>query len=230
MSAKIQNNTILEINTRPIWRYPANHSTNPGEIITDDSIYRAGGINPESNTAGWFEISDENKPSFNSVTEKPPQPKPQSEWEIKSDRVVRTWNAPVAKTVDERKSQLSSQAQDQYNTVLRNGFDDGTGRVWPATKDARDRILDLTQHIQEFRAGTMANELPGSQAKTTVRLQDTLGNPVNADSNKIIELADKGSNFKEDAQDRLEQLIGQIRAALSHADLNQIDITTGWPT
>ena len=101
MSAKVQNNTILETGRRPEWRYPLDHATNPGEIITDDSIYRAGGIDPESDAAGWYTISDENKPSFDPATEHPPQPKPQSEWEIKSDRVVRTWNAPVALTQDE---------------------------------------------------------------------------------------------------------------------------------
>ena len=166
-------------------------------------------------------------------------PGPSSEWEERAgiQHTVNTTDETVTETieyalveVDQRQVTMQQQAEGQYNTVLRNGFDDGTGTVWPATKDARDRILDLTQHIQEFRAGTMTNELPGSQGKTTVRLQDTSGNLVNADSNKIIELADKGSNFKEDVQDRLEQLIGQIMAASSHSDLDDINITTGWPT
>mgnify|MGYP006429041095 CR=1 FL=1 len=228
MSVKVQNNTILKTGRRPEWRYPSDHATNPGEVITNDSIYRAGGIDPEPDAAGWYTISDENKPSYDSATEKPPQPKAISEWEIKSDRVVRTWDAPETKTVAERQNQLSSQAESQYNTVLRNGFDDGTGTVWPATNDARSRILDLTQHIQEFRAGTMSTELP--KGKTTIRLQDVTGAMHDADASKIIELADKGSDFKEDAQDRLEQLIGQIQAAASHADLDAISIDTGWPS
>ena len=227
MHAKVQDNTILETGRRPEWRYPQDHATNPGEIITDDTIYRAGGIDPEPDAAGWFEVSDEDKPTYNLATEHPPQPKPQSEWQIKLDRVVRMWNAPESKTVAERQNQLSSQAESQYNTVLRNGFDDGTGTIWPATNDARSRILDLTQRIQEFRAGTMSTELP--KGKTTIRLQNVAGAMHDADASKIIELADKGSDFKEDANDQLEKLIGQIQAATSHADLDAVDVASGWP-
>ena len=166
-------------------------------------------------------------------------PGPSSQWHVESGRThtVNSTDETVFETVEytlvaleNRQSTMQNQARQHYQSALETGFTDSNGITWPATKDARDRILDLTQHIQEFRAGTMTNELPGSQGKTTVRLQDTSGNLVNADSSKIIELADKGSNFKEDAQDRLEKLISQIRLAESHSDLDAIDVTIGWPS
>mgnify|MGYP006427108607 CR=1 FL=1 len=228
MYAKIQDTTILETGRRPEWRYPADHDTNPGEIITDDSIYRAGGIDPEPDAPGWHEVSDENKPSHDPATEKSPQPKPQSEWQIKSDRVVRTWNAPIAKTVAERQNQLSSQAQSQFNATLQQGFTDSDGVRWQAISVARDKILDLTQRIQEFRAGNVTSALP--QSKTSVKLTDATGAPQDVGETKILQLAELGSDFKDAAEDRLEQLIGQIMAAQSQGDLDVIDVTTGWPT
>ena len=228
INAKVQNNTILVTGRRPEWRYPANHPNHPGEIITDDSIYRAGGISPEPNTAGWFEISDENKPTFDPVKEKPPRSKPETDWVIETDRVVRTWNAPEPKTIDERKNQLQAQAREQYNTILENGFTDSNGVTWQAIDAARDKILDLTQRIQEFREGNVASALP--QNKTTIKLRDAAGAPQDVDATKILQLAEQGSDFKDAAEDRLEQLIGQIQAATSHGELDAINIDTGWPS
>ena len=227
MHVKVQSTTILETGRRPEWRYPQDHDTYPGESITDDAIYRAGGIHPSPDAAGWYEVSDENKPSHDPATEKPPKPKPQSKWVIKSDRVVRTWNAPEAKTVDERKNYLSSQAQGQFNAAIRNGFTDSDGVTWSAAGDARQRVMDLTQRIQEYRAGKMASALPNG--KSTVKLRDVNNQPHDADPDKIVALAEQGSDFVDQAEDRLGELIASIEAATSHSDLDNVNVTAGWP-
>ena len=228
MSVKVQNGKIVEQGPRPQWSYPTNHPDFPGELITDDAVYRAGGLDSSSDTAGWFEVVDENKPTHDPVAENPPKPKPQSDWLIEPDRVVRTWNAPEPKPVQQRKAELREEAEDKHEAVLREGFADSDGVRWQATLAAQSIVLNLTQRIQEYRAGTMSTELPKGKAKA--RLRDAAGQIVEATPAKVIALAEQGDDFKEDADDRYEELVGQIMAAASHDDLNAVDVTTGWPS
>ena len=119
------------------------------------------------------------------------------------------------------------EAEIQYAQTLETGFTDANGTRWQAIDAARDKILDLTQRIQEFRAGNVASALP--QGKTTIKLTDATAAPRDVTETKILQLAELGSDFKDAAEDRLEQLIGQIQAAASQADLDAIDATSGWP-
>lgn len=125
------------------------------------------------------------------------------------------------------KQKKRSEATEQFQATLERGFTDSNGITWQATQAARDIVLDLTQRIQEYRAGTMSSPLPKGKAKA--RLRDAAGQPQEATPDEILAIAELGSDLKEDAQDRLEELVGQIMAATSHADLNAIDVTTGWP-
>ena len=228
MHVKIYNSKIIDKGPRPKWRYPSNHPDYPGELVTNDAVYRAGGIDPALDAAGWFEVVDDGKPTHDPVTERPPKPKPQEQWTIETDRVIRTWYAPEPKPVSDRQTEMTRQAEQQYQEALRTGFTDADGIAWQATQAARDVVLDLTQRIQEFRAGTMSTELPKGKAKA--KLKDAAGNPVEVTPTKVIALAEQGSDFKEDAQDHFEALVGQIMAATSHADLDAIDVTAGWPS
>ena len=130
--------------------------------------------------------------------------------------------------VSERQSTMQGQAQQQFQETLETGFTDANGVRWQANKAARDKILDLTQRIQEFRAGNVASALP--QSKTSVKLTDATGAIQDVGETKILQLAELGSDFKDAAEDRLEQLISQIRLAKSQDDLDDINVTTGWPT
>jgi len=131
------------------------------------------------------------------------------------------------RTLDERRDALKAQALDQYHATLRDGFDDGSGTMWTATPDARNRILDLTQRIQEYRAGKASSELPNG--KSTVRLRDANDNPHSLTPGDILDLAERGDDFIDAARDRLDGLYGDIAAATSHANLDAIDVTAGWP-
>jgi len=131
------------------------------------------------------------------------------------------------KTVDQRKDELRAQAAEQYQDTLDTGFTDANGITWQATQAARDRVLNLTQRIQEYRAGKMSTALP--KGKDKARLFDADGNPQYATPDEIIALAEQGGDFKEDAADRLEQLLGEIAAATSHDELDAIDTSAGWP-
>ena len=121
-----------------------------------------------------------------------------------------------------------NEVEAQYAQTLETGFTDADGTRWQANKAARDKILDLTQRIQEHRAGNVASALP--QSKTSVKLTDATGAIQDVSETKILQLAELGSDFKDAAEDRLEQLISQIRTAQSHSDLDNINVTTGWPT
>jgi len=131
------------------------------------------------------------------------------------------------RTLDERKDEMRGQAREQFQGALASGFDDGSGTVWAATEDARARVLDLTQRIQEHRAGKAASALPNG--KSTVKLRDAGNTPHDVGPDKIVALAEQGSDFKDKAEDRLEELLASIDAATSHADLDAIDVTAGWP-
>ena len=130
--------------------------------------------------------------------------------------------------LEKRRSEMKSNAEQQYAQSLATGFNDSDGIQWQAIPAARDKILDLTQRIQEFRAGNVASALP--QGKTTVKLTDATGSPQDVDETKILQLAELGSDHMDAAEDRLEELIAQIMAAQSQGDLDVIDVTTGWPT
>ena len=97
------------------------------------------------------------------------------------------------RTLDQRKDDLHAQAMAQYHETLASGFDDGTGTMWAATGDARDRVLDLTQRIQEYRAGKAASPLPNG--KSTVRLRDANNQPHEKGPDEIVMLAEQGSDF-----------------------------------
>jgi len=133
------------------------------------------------------------------------------EWDLKKDR-----------TVEQRKAYLREQVPGQYDATLRNGFDDGSGVVWSATSDARDRILELTQRIQEYRAGKVATELPNG--KSTVRLFDVDGVARDVGADKIVALTEQGDDFKDNARERRDELYASIAAAASHGDLDAISI------
>jgi len=126
------------------------------------------------------------------------------------------------------KEAKQQEARKQYQAVLERGFTDANGVTWQATQDARDRVLDLTQRIQEYRAGKVSSALPNG--KTSVKLTDASGARHDADANQIVSIAEQGSDFKDTAEDRLEELLGQIEAATSHSDLDAIDVTSGWPS
>ena len=130
-------------------------------------------------------------------------------------------------TLDQKKDELRARAIQKHKRTLELGFDDGNGAVWPATGGPRDRILDLTQRIQEFRAGNMASALPNG--KSTVKLRDVNNQPHDADPDKIVALAEQGSDFVDQVEDRLEELIASIEAATSHSDLDNVNVMAGWP-
>ena len=164
-------------------------------------------------------------------------PGPSSEWEERAgiQHTVNTTDETVIETVeyalvevDQRQVTMQQQAKQQYQSTLETGFTDGNGITWQATDDARNRILDLTQRIQEFRAGKMSSALPNG--KSVAKLRDASGVIQSMTPDQIIAIAEQGSDFKDTAEDQLETLIGQIQAATSHNELNQIDLTTGWPS
>jgi hypothetical protein len=132
------------------------------------------------------------------------------------------------KTVDQRKDGLRARALETYGQTLAQGFADSDGTRWAATAQGRDRVLELTQRIQEHRAGKMANALPNG--KSTVKLRDVDGTPHELTPDDVVKLAELGSDFKDKAEDRLEELSAQINAATTHADLDAIDVTAGWPS
>ena len=129
--------------------------------------------------------------------------------------------------LDQRKSSMYRDVRKRFQDTLAAGFDDGNGLRWAATDDARSRVLDLTQRIQEFRAGNVSSPLPNG--KSTMKLRDASNQPHDVDPNIIISLAEQGSDFKDSAEDRLEDLLVTIAAAVSHDDLDAIDVTNGWP-
>ena len=130
--------------------------------------------------------------------------------------------------IEKRRERKRREAEAQYAQTLEAGFTDADGLQWQANKAARDKILDLTQRIQEFRAGNVASALP--QSKTSVKLTDATGAIQDVDEAKILQLAELGSDFMDKAEDRLEELIAQIQSAQSQDELDSVDVTSGWPT
>ncbi|MFB6215001.1 MAG: hypothetical protein ABEI54_03940, partial [Candidatus Bipolaricaulia bacterium] len=158
MYAKVSADKIIETGNRPNWYYPKDHDTYPGDLITDDSIYRKGGLTEGS--AGWFLVSDEEKPNYNPETENPPEPKPKNQWRIESDRVVRTWSAPEAKSLSNRKDYLLARADDKYLDSLSRGFAYDNGIFRADIPERRQRLQELVAQINAYRNGDAANKLP----------------------------------------------------------------------
>lgn len=126
-----------------------------------------------------------------------------------------------------RKERARAQARGAFSDALASGFTDDNGIKWTATDDARARVLDLTQRIQEHRENKVASPLPNG--KVTVKLRDASNTVHDVSPDQIVRLAELGSDFKDKAEDRLEDLFGAIAAARSHDDLDAVDITAGWP-
>lgn len=126
-----------------------------------------------------------------------------------------------------RKREMRLAARRHSDRVLSEGFKDSDGIRWPATDRARKRVLELTQRIQEHRDGQIDTPLP--KGKDKARLWDADGGTRKVEPDKLVELAELGSDFKEDAEDRLEELLESIEAAESHDDLDAIDVESGWP-
>lgn len=134
MYAKIVNNEIIKLGSRPSWYYPKNHPNYPGEQITDDSVFIQGGLIPDPGASCFYPISNEEKPTHDPEIEYIPKQKTQNEWEIKSDRVIIKWDMPVAKTLDIVKSEKCTkinQKRDQMQSLsLEYSFPDGeTGHI-----------------------------------------------------------------------------------------------------
>jgi len=127
----------------------------------------------------------------------------------------------------ERKAAMQEQAQSEFDQVMLRGFADDDGVRWSTTGDARNKVLKLTQRIQEHRDGEVSSALP--RAKATVRLIDATNTSRDADPAKIKALAEKGDDFIDETEDRLVQLLGEIGAAALHDDLDAVDVTAGWP-
>jgi len=126
------------------------------------------------------------------------------------------------------KEQQEHEAKQAYYARLKQGFDDADGVTWAVTDNALTKILDYTQRIQEYRAGKVASPLPNG--KSTVKLPDVTGTAHDMGPDDIVALAEQGSDFKDQVEDRLEELLASIEAATSHDDLDAIDVTSGWPT
>lgn len=206
--AKIINNQIEKVSSRPVWL------NENGEPVTDSVLIQG----------GYLPVID-NKPDFDEKREIITQ-NSQDQWIINNNNVEITYTI-SSKSIDQQKNEKIGEARKKFNETLKSGFTDSNGVTWQAIDEARNKILDLTQRIQEFRAGNVSSVLP--QNKTTIKLRDATGAPQDVDATKILQLAEQGSDFKDAAEDRLEELIGQIQNAQSQADLDNINITTGWP-
>ena len=131
------------------------------------------------------------------------------------------------RTLDQRKSDLRALAGRQYTDTLNAGFVALDGTRWPMTEGAKGRVLELTQRIQEHRAGKTSTPLPNGKDKA--RLWDAEGNRHLLTPDEIINISEQGTDFKDEAEDRLEELLWAIETAASHDELGGVDVTTGWP-
>lgn len=238
MVAKVQNNTILEVGKRPTWRYPQDHATNPGETITDEAVYRAGGLDPSPDAAGWYPISDEDKPAHEPATEHPPKPKPQSEWIIKDDRVVRMWNAPTAKPFDEVLTERIRSVEKQHQSILNGGFDYDFGAKTATLEDGstepagvrtlqtrstdRERWQATNQVATQFIGAGMPDEpMRPFRTADNARVPMT-ANEANASLNAMQARFGQSLDAMWDHKDALRRLT-------TVADVIAYDITTLWP-
>ena len=130
------------------------------------------------------------------------------------------------RTVDQRKNELRRRANEQFEQTMVDGFSDPKGVQWSTTGGARDKVLKLTQRIQEYRDGEVDSALPNG--KTSVELLDANNQPQTVAPDKIKALAEKGDDHIDAAEDRLAQIDASIEASTSHSDLDAIDVTSGW--
>ena len=212
--AKVQNGTILQTGTRPTWRYPQDHEANPGEAITDDSVYRAGGLDPSPDAVGWYPVSDENKPLHDPAREHPPKPQTDSQWMVEADRVVRTWNAPLAKTLDQVKQDKRGAIDQQYAQALRQGAS-WNGTSWTATDVGRDTLIELHEVAQE--------------ENKSVTVLDANGAGHTLSATDLDNLRAAGRVYRQGARENRLALHGQVDAAGSVGDVVAVDETAGWP-
>lgn len=124
-------------------------------------------------------------------------------------------------SVAERRQTLKGQAREQYAATLAHGFADSNGTRWAATAEAREKTSLLVLRM------TAGNGLPNGKPK--IRLRDANNVPHDLTGNEIKTLAEQGSDFQDQAEDHLEQLYADIDTAETHADLDAIDVTSGWP-
>ncbi|MCG5538940.1 hypothetical protein [Halorhodospira sp. 9622] len=87
--------------------------------------------------------------------------------------------------------------------------------------------MELTQHIQEYRAEKVDSPLPNGKEK--VKIPDAEGVKHELDPDDVIELSKLGADFKDAAEDRYDELLEAVMAAETHGELNAIDVDRGWP-
>ena len=207
-------------------RYAVIHSANwtdkvSGRIIDRPSSY--------GNTALGPNASDEIFRSLGLWPVVVDDPGPSSQWEERAGvtHTVNSTDEIVTETVqyalvalEQRQSAMQQQARQQYQASLERGFSYDGGQ-WPATGPKRNRVTELVASINAGKG------LPQSKAALTFR--DLSGTTHDLSATGIIELGAAGSDLVDAADDNLESLIGQIQAAMSHADLDAINVSAGWP-
>ena len=135
------------------------------------------------------------------------------------DEANDTFQPPIP-PLAERQSTMREQAEAQYQASLERGFS-FDGGTFPATGVKRSRVAELVAGINAGKG------LP--QGKTTLTFRDQSGTAHDLVDSGIVDLGAAGSDLVDAADDRLEQLFGEIEAATSHADLDNNDLTANWP-
>ena len=131
------------------------------------------------------------------------------------------------KNPDARKPALKDQARDQYAQTLKTGFTFDGATFSIADPARRQRLLEIVSQVNAFRNGDATNALPNG--KSTVQFFDNSGTAHDFDATQVVQFGETGNGFVQDADERIAQIMGQIDAATSHAELDVIDIEAGWP-
>ena len=226
MYAEVVDNEIIEISSRPTWYYPIDHSDYPGEEITDDSIYIQGGLNPDENAACWCPVSNEEKPSYDPETEYAPKQKSQSEWEIKSDRVIRTWYASEAKSLSTVQEETCNDVNGECSRRVSQGisytFPDGsTGTIQLRNNDDAINVLGLA-------AGGLALVVEGDTS-TTTPFRDEQNVIHEMTGPEFVEMGEVGRKWKQNNIKAAWQHKDEIRAYTIVEDVQNHDMTLYWP-
>ena len=130
-------------------------------------------------------------------------------------------DANAARELEKQQAQMSEQSRDEFQAALERGFQ-FDGGTFIATGPRRTRVTELVVAINSGKG------LP--QGKTSMTFRDANGGTHDFNESQIVDLGAAGSDMVDAAEDRLEQLISQIIAATSHADLDAIDTNAGWPS
>lgn len=130
------------------------------------------------------------------------------------------WVEDSVEALAARKDIMREQADAEYQASLKRGFS-YDGGTFPATGPKRARVVELVAGINAGKG------LP--QDKTAVRFRDLSDTAHDLSETGVIELGAAGSDLVDAADDRLEELYASIDAASSNADLDAIDVTSGWP-